>query len=98
MTLHTQREEDIKSYQDKFCVMLARASRKDAESDEDWLIKNEDFISNIYINIAENQIKKLEDKPRGESWAELNEHEQWGYRKAQIDEITYWQEELNKLK
>lgn len=92
MPLHTQREEDIKEFKNQFNLEIIFG--KNSKTEENIA----DFISNIYIKIAEAQIKKLGDKPRGESWAELNEHEQWGYRKAQTDEINYWQEELDKLK
>ncbi len=97
MPLHTQREEDIKEFDEKFvchCENVCGELDKDKSTED---VKH--FISNIYIKIAEGEIKRLEKKIiKIDIEIPDTLSRNIGYNQAIKQQITYWQEELNKLK
>ena len=91
MTLHTQREEDIKEFdRQNFTDMWA----------EDESNRCKKFISNIYIKIAERDVEHwqaLHKRFKAGYEVSGNEFAKWVLSIASR-ELTLAQEELNKLK
>ncbi len=99
MPLHTQREEDIKEFERKFTIWDNKHILADNQNEYIESKPFKDFISNIYIKIAEGEIKRLEKKIiKIDIEIPDTLSRNIGYNQAIKQQINYWQEELNKLK
>lgn len=103
MPLHTQREEDIKNYQDSLLGKRIEASEVFFINHgfPEW--KGEtipDFISNIYIKIAERRVtywQQMKDKLQ-KQYEDTDMFSIGGALAIATTELELAQEELNKLK
>lgn len=97
MPLHTQREENIKEFDYKFEGMwldgMHDYTNDTTYTKQETLDKIQDFISNIYIKIAEREMERL--ARQSEQYLQATE---WDKVDAIDKEVKRWQEELNKLK
>jgi len=99
--IHSQKEKDMEEFEKKFFVEINVWGSKEMYKVLSPYANPKsinDFISQIYITICENEIKRL----TGECFVNTAEAGQFalhsdGWNNALEEQIDYWQDELTKL-